>query len=105
MRSRERIVGLVLVVSFVASFGLLNQAEWVALLPSMILLLGAVLWELGRLNLPAIIIGILVTIFGVTAAPDSTVWKGFVVSGVTQGRYDYPTQEETDGCGSTYYTK
>jgi|GEM_PF-4715626 len=106
LRSRERLVGMALVISFVASFGLMSQAEWVALLPSMILLLGAVLWELGKLNLPTILVGILVTIFGATAAaPDSTVWKGFVVSGVTQGRYDYPTQEEDDGCGNTYYTK
>ncbi len=103
-RTREWIMGIGVTLLFLGSVGILNRAEWLASLPLVLVLLGVVLWKLGKLNLPRVLIALAIPgAMAMATLPDTTAFKLYAVTGMTAGKYSYPTAQG-EGCMGTYYT-
>lgn len=103
--ARNTPVGLLL--GFVTLIGIpyFNRPEWYAMAPMLALYICALLWEMGKWNLPrAILMGTVMAVGVMADAQDSLRVQHTIISGYGYGMYEYPTEAE-DGCGGTVFSK
>lgn len=103
--ARNTPVGILLCFVTLVGIPYFNRPEWYAMAPILALYVCALLWEMGKWNLPrAILMGTVMAVGVMADVQDSLRIQHTIISGFGYGQYEYPTEAE-EGCGGTVFSK